>query len=163
MNVHRTLISGLLALCVSLLFVSTAQARSQRNLAYRGEIAWTTAVRLLRVDMGFTLDERDSDARFVLFQYNDGEHRFPGSLEIVERQLEDGRLGVRVIVSVPAMPSYVELHLIDRLERKLRDEVGPPLPIPTRVERERRRRSDDDDEATETADDEDSASEEDDN
>jgi hypothetical protein len=135
---NRTWLVGALVLGLVLFTSSIASARSQRNLAYGSDITWTTAVRLLRVDMGFQLTERDSDARFVLFQYSEGEHHFPGSLEIVERQLEDGRLGVRIIVSVPAMPSYVELNLIDRLERKLAEEVGPPLPVPARVSRSQR-------------------------
>lgn len=136
------------------LHASSASARSQRDLAYRSELAWTTAVRLLRVDLGFQLVERDQEARFILFRYVEGEHAHPGSLEIVERALEDGRTGVRVIVSVPALPSYVELHLIDRLERKLRDEVGAPLPVPERRRQNPSRDQDDDDD-----DDDDEASE----
>lgn len=123
-------IAVILALAAPLLRSAPAEARSQRSLPYRSDLAWSTAVRLLRVDMGFDLVERDQDAQFVLFRYTQGENSFPGSLEIVERRLEDGRVGARVVVSVPAMPSYVELHLIDRLERKLTEEVGPPLPVP---------------------------------
>ncbi len=134
--VVRNTVSLALALAL-FLQVGVASARSQRNLAYRSEQAWTTAVRMLRVDLGFELVERDHEARFVLFTYEEGEHEFPGSLEVVERQLEDGRIGVRVIVSVPAMPAYIELHLIDRLERKLRDEIGAPI---ASVERPRPRR-----------------------
>ena len=86
---------------------------------------------------------------FVLFRYENGEESHPGSLEIVERRLDDGRMGIRVIVSVPALPTYVEQNLIDRLERKLCEEVGPPLPAPERPRRRSpsRRSSSDDEEA----------------
>jgi len=123
----------------------TASARSSRDLAYQSEVAWMAAVRLLRVDLGFQIVERDQDARFVLFQYVEGQQSHPGSMEIVERTLEDGRIGVRVVVAVPALPTYVELNLIDRLERKLREEVGPPAPLPPREHRRLTSRSSDDD------------------
>ena len=142
MRFQKMLISGLLLLAT---VASTEEvfARSQKNIAYRPDVVWTTAVRMLRVEMGFQLVERDQSARFVLFRYVDGNRSFPGSLEMVERVFEDGRTGVRVIVAVPAMPTYIELHLLDRLERKLLEEVGPPLPIPERIQNES---SDDDDE-----------------
>lgn len=122
---------GLVAVmaCVAAL-PGVASARSQRNLDFRPELAWTAALRLLRIDMGFELVERDAEARFVIFSYVDGNHTYPGTLEIAERPLDDGRSGVRVIVSVPSLPSYVELNLIDRLERKLVEEIGAPLPPP---------------------------------
>ena len=114
----------------SLSIPGRALARSHRDLPWSADQAWATAVRLLRVDLGFELVERDPDARFIMFRYTRGERQFPGSLEIVERRLDDGRSGVRVIIAVPAMPGYIEEDLIDRLERKLRDEVGPPMPAP---------------------------------
>jgi hypothetical protein len=137
-----------------------ASARSQRNLDFRPDLTWTAALRLLRIDMGFELVERDAEARFVIFSYVDGNHSYPGTLEIAERPLDDGRSGVRVIVSVPSLPSYVELNLIDRLERKLVEEVGapppPPRPRPQATASERnsdraatRRDDDEDDEARE--------------
>lgn len=127
---RRIILFFAIFLLITISLPAASFARSQRNLAYRADTTWTTAVRLLRVDMGFELIERDQEAHFVLFRYREGEHEHSASLEVVERSLEDGRLGVRIIVSVPAMPSYVELHLIDRLEQKLRDEVGPPPPVP---------------------------------
>lgn len=126
-------VAFLVALSVVLLGTQSASARSQRNLSYRADQTWTSAVRLLRVDLGFELLERDADAHYVLFRYNDGEATHPGSIEIVERPMDSGITGVTVIVSIPAMPTYVELNLIDRLERKLRDEVGPPIQPPRPV------------------------------
>jgi hypothetical protein len=121
---RRIAIGIVLATVVS--FPAHAWGRSQRNLSYRADQAWTSVVRLLRVDLGFEIVERDSDAHYLLFRYNSGETSHPGSLELVERTMENGIVGVTVIVSVPELPTYVELNLIDRLERKLRDEIGPP-------------------------------------
>lgn len=160
---------GLMAAMVCVVaFPGIASARSQRNLDFRPDLAWTAALRLLRIDMGFELVERDAEARFVIFSYTEGNHTYPGTLEIAERPIEDGRSGVRVTVSVPSLPSYVELNLIDRLERKLVEELGaPPPPQRPRVQasarardadrrqnEEARGRDRDDDERDEDAEDE---------
>jgi len=123
---------GAVLLAAIMAFSWDAAARTQRDLPYGVSQAWTTAIRLLRLDLGYEVGERDRDAGFVLFTYLEGETRCPGTLEVVERQLSDGRTGVRVVVTIPAMPSYVEQVLIDRLLRKLRDELGAPLPPPPR-------------------------------
>lgn len=134
----------------TLLAAAPAAARSQRDLPWTLSQTWTAAIRLLRLDLEFPITERDQDAGFILFQYVDGEHRTPGSLEIVERPLPDGRAGVRVVLTLSAQPSYIELHVIDRLERKLRDEVGEPLaPRPTRPTPPPREEEEDRDEAPE--------------
>jgi hypothetical protein len=123
-------ISSILAssvLFLVLVHAPDARARSQRNLPYRADQTWTTAVRLLRVDMGFEIVERDQEARFIIFTYRQGNQNCTATLEIAERLSELGIEGVSVVVSVPAMPTYIELHLIDELERKLRTEVGIPI------------------------------------
>jgi hypothetical protein len=40
--------------------------------------------------------------------------------------IEDAEDGARVVVQIPAMPSYVEQMLIDKLERKLSLDHGAP-------------------------------------
>ena len=119
-----------LSVLVALLAPRPAAALAQRDIVWSLPQTWTSAIRLLRLDLGFEITERDRDAGFLLFRYVDGAQRHPGSLQMVERALPDGRTGVRVVVSVPEMPSYVEQHIIDRLERKLREEVGEPPPVP---------------------------------
>ncbi len=128
-----------IAITLSILFVRPAFGRSHRDLAYQRTIIWNSVVRLLRVDLGFDLVERDQEAGYVLFRYVEGPRSHPGSLELVDRSLPDGRQGVRVVVSVPAMPTYIEQHIIDRLRRKLLEEIGPPMlprPAKTRPENE---------------------------
>jgi len=101
---------------------------------------------LLRIDLGFEVVERDAEARYVIFRYSDGEHSFPATLEIAERPTNLGVPEVTVVISVPAQPTYVELHLLDRLERKLREEMGPPVqPTPPPRPAARPDRSHDDD------------------
>lgn len=102
----------------------TADAKTQRDTEYLYTQVWPTAVRLLRVDVGYTILEKDVDAGYVLFEFKDEGKTFRGAIEIVRLKGESKR--VRVIVRIEDRPSYMEQSLLDRLERKLRDENGPP-------------------------------------
>jgi len=126
----------LLALVVGL--PGRAGARVEESFDYPFEEVWSSAVRMLRVDLRFPVTDKDKDNGFLLFEYEDRGRRVPGSLEVFPersdrggaRDDEGGRRAprVRVTVQVPAMPSYVERMLVDRLERKLEQDWGAPIP-----------------------------------
>jgi hypothetical protein len=125
---------------------ATASARRSDSHAYRYEQVWSAALRLLRVDYGFPIRDRDEDVGFVLFDYVGTGRAVPGSLEVVRTRQNDQDV-VRVTLNIPAMPAYVERMILDKLQRKLREEFGEPLaPPPPREETE----ADDDDEEAET-------------
>src|SRR5687768_3511172 len=89
------------------------QARVQQDERYAPDLAWNAAIRMLRVDMGFKILERDRDAGFILFTYRDGSHHSPGALEIIPTRVE-GISGTRVIVQLSQMPTYAERHIATR-------------------------------------------------
>jgi len=105
---------------------STAQARREFSLDYRYEQVWGAAIRMLRVDYGFRIQDRDPDNGYLLFDYVDRGRSFPGSLELV-REGEGADASVQVAIQVSAMPSYVERMLADHLSQKLRSDYGAPL------------------------------------
>ncbi len=121
-----------------------ASARQTKELQYPFEQVWGTAVRLLRVDYGFPIRDRDEDIGFVLFDYVDAGRTYQGSVEIVRVEPRENTSvrrrpgttlelpGVRVAMHIPSMPSYVERMLLDRLERKLREDYGLPVQPPRR-------------------------------
>ncbi len=115
-------------------FASSAHARSTQDLLYTPDVTWNTAIRMIRVDMGFAITERDRESGFFLFTYRDAARSTAGSVEFVPTTV-DGVAGVRAIVQLPAMPSYAERHLLSRLDRKLHEEYGeprrPPRATPT--------------------------------
>lgn len=117
---------------VTLLLTPTpALARRTIDMGYRYEQIWTAAVRLVRVDYGFTVTERDQDLGFVMFEYVEGNQTFNGSIEVLRTADALGRDRVRVVVVVQGQPEYVERMIMDRLERKLRGDYGaPPRPEP---------------------------------
>lgn len=107
-----------------------ADARVVQDERYGFDVTWNAAVRLIRVDMGFTITERDRDTGFVMFSYTDaGGHATPGSVELIRTRV-DGVDGCRVVITVPRLPTYVERHLVTRLERKLHEEYGEPAVAP---------------------------------
>ena len=119
-------VGGLVAVVISLAS-ATAEARTVRDEPYPMETAWNAAVRLVRIDMGMPIIERDQEMGFFTFTYREGARSVPGSMEMVRTEI-DGRPGARIIVQIPQMPTYVESLILTRLARKLRSEFGEPLP-----------------------------------
>ena len=114
------------------LAAARAEARTVRDEPYPLDTTWNAAVRLVRVDFGFTIDERDRDLGYFTFQYREGRRLVPGSMEVLRTEI-DGRPGTRVILQVPQMPNYVEAMMLAHLTRKLRSEFGEPPSAPPRA------------------------------
>jgi hypothetical protein len=125
----RRSIASLLVAIACLGAPRVAEARQDTELSYPYEQVWGAAVRLLRVDYGFPIRDRDEAIGFVLFDYLDRGRSVQGSLEVI-RTGEEGAPGVRVVLQIPSMPSYIERMLLDKLSRKLREDFGLPVPPP---------------------------------
>ncbi len=121
-------------LLASLLLVVTlggfALARSEKTLAYTRESVWPTAVRFLVVDEHVKVIDKDPDAGYVLFEIKDDGRTFRGSLEVMT-VVRDKRTSVRFILQIEDRPDWMEVSMLQRLERKLRAELGTPAPAPT--------------------------------
>jgi hypothetical protein len=72
-----------------------------------------------------TIVEKDREAGYVLFDLKEEGKTFRGALELVATR-KDGRDLVRLILRIEDRPEYVEVGMLERLERKLRGEHGPP-------------------------------------
>jgi hypothetical protein len=119
----RTVLATILVAASLLVPVDTALARTTHEYVYPRDKVWNTSLRLVRIDLGCPLGERDADVGYFTFEYVDGTRRYPGSVELVPARVE-GRDGVKVVVQIPAMPTYVERMVLDRLARKLVDDYG---------------------------------------
>jgi hypothetical protein len=102
------------------------EARKQGEYRYPFDRVWNTALRMVRVDMRLPVTDRDAEAGYLLFDYMDHGRRFPGSIELVKRERNDQPV-ITAVIQVQGMPSYVEQMMLDKLEKKLKDEVGEPL------------------------------------
>lgn len=109
----------------ALLAPTLASAKKSEDYRHRYDQVWRAAVRLIRVDQGYPIRDRDEAIGYVLFDYKDDGRSYPGSVELI-RIKENGNDAVRVAIQIPAMPSYIERMLLDKLERKLVDEYGEP-------------------------------------
>jgi hypothetical protein len=108
-----------------------AWARSEKTLAYPRADVWATAVRFLVVDERLRILDKDPEAGYVLFELAQDKKKFRGSLEVTTVQV-DGRTNVKFIIQIEDRPSWMELAMLERLERKLRAELGAPSPPPSK-------------------------------
>ncbi|MEJ7602095.1 MAG: hypothetical protein WKG01_29630 [Kofleriaceae bacterium] len=115
--------------CVLLL--ATAFARSEKTLAYPRDAVWPTTVRFLVVDESVKILEKDAEAGYVLFELRDSGKSYRGSLELLTIKTE-GRTSVRFVITIPDRPSWMEIAMLQRLERKLRAELGSPNTAPAK-------------------------------
>ena len=109
----------------ALLLPSSGQAKKTDDFRHTYDQVWRAAVRLIRVDQGFPIRDRDESIGYLLFDYKDDGRTYPGSVELM-RVKDQGGGTVRVAIQIPAMPSYIERMLLDKLEKKLLDEYGEP-------------------------------------
>jgi hypothetical protein len=106
---------------------STASAKATFESTYGFERTWNAALRLVRVDMGLKVTEKDESTGYLLFDYRSGESGAKptaGSLEFIRPP--EPTDPVRVVVQLPSMPRYHEQVFVDSLARKLRVEYGEP-------------------------------------
>ena len=131
MRSRRTFLQALVAtaasaLAVSSLVVRKAEARASFDSPYTFEQTFNAALRLVRVDRGYKVTEKDQAAGYVLFEYKShesGERTTVGAVEMVT----SGTV-VKVVVQLAQMPRYHEQVLADAIERKLKEEYGAPPP-----------------------------------
>ena len=107
-----------------------ALARSDKAFTYPREAAWPAAVRFLVVDEHLRVLDKDADAGYAVFELKDGGKTYRGGLELVVAT-GDAR-GVRIVITIEDRPSWMEIAMLTRLERKLRGELGAPAPPPAR-------------------------------
>ncbi|HLK38085.1 MAG TPA: hypothetical protein VKU41_15090 [Polyangiaceae bacterium] len=105
---------------------SAVSAKASYESPYGYDRTWNAALRLIRVDNGWKVNEKDEANGYLLFDYKSPESAkaSPGSLELV-RTKDDGA-SVSVLVQLPQMPHYHEQVLLDSLAAKMRREYGDP-------------------------------------
>ena len=117
------------ALTLLALIPARASAEQVEKFAYPYKQVWSAAVRLLRVDLGHKVTERDEEVGFIVFDYRDDSRKsHHGTAQLAAIQ-EGGREVIRVELSIQGQPSYIEIMVLTKLARKLRDEYGDPLPV----------------------------------
>ena len=119
-----------LVVVLSLLLAAPAWAKSSRDYGYPPDQVWPALVRFLRIDEKMKIVEKDTEVHYILFELVDGKKTFRGSAELRESKDADGRPVSRVWMKLVDRPAYMEEGMLERLEQKLRDELGDPPPPP---------------------------------
>jgi hypothetical protein len=119
-------LSGLVVSAAVALTAGHASAKSTYESPYGYERTWNAALRLVRVDNGWKVTEKDDQNGYLLFDYTSPGNTkpYPGTMELVRGQEPDSP--VSVLVQLPAMPQYHEQVLLDKLAAKMRREYGDP-------------------------------------
>ncbi len=109
-----------------------AEAKATYESPYGYERTWNAALRLVRVDNGWKVTEKDESSGYLLFEYRSPESAkaSPGSVELV--RAGDGNGPVSVLVEIAQMPHYHEQLMLDTLASKMRREYGEPPVRPRR-------------------------------
>jgi hypothetical protein len=107
------------------LWALSAQARSESVLHYTKAQTFSSALRYLRVDLGYSVTEKDPEAAYLMFEFprSDQKKLGLGTIEIVETDES-----VRLVVRIPELPEYQERMMADGLLSKLKNEHGEPPP-----------------------------------
>jgi hypothetical protein len=131
--------ANVLCLTAALAFAAQAalpEAPAEASVAYASPYTFDqtfgSALRLIRVDLGCTITEKDIENGYLLFDYTSpesGSRVHHGSVEVVR-----GKPGAHVSVQLPTLPQYHEQMIVDALVKKLQrehgDPVAPPPPSP---------------------------------
>jgi hypothetical protein len=103
-----------------------ADAKATYESPYGYSRTWNAAMRLVRVDNGWKVTEKDEANGYLLFEYRSLQNAkvSAGSIELVRSQDSDGP--VSVVVQLPQMPHFHEQVIVDGLAAKMRREYGDP-------------------------------------
>lgn len=125
--------SALVVTAAIVLTDTDADARSSLDSSYGYERTWNASLRMVRVDMGLKVTEKDEENGYLLFEYkspDSGNKVSSGSIELVRSK--DADQPVHVIVQLAEMPRYHEQLMLDTLTRKMRQEYGDPPRTPSK-------------------------------
>lgn len=111
-----------------LAFPGGALAKSKKTLTYRFSTIWSATVRMIRADRGYPIQDKDKETGYIMFTFpgKGAVKKCSAALEIVPIVDDQGYKRIRLQLHIAHQPSYVEVHLLDKLEQKLREEQGDP-------------------------------------
>ena len=126
----RWTVTLLLALLLLPAAPRPAEAKMGKTFTYRYKVIWSTAIRLIRADKSYKVGDKDKENGYILFTYpgQGAVKECSATMELFPTVDRDGYKRVEVKLRIAHQPSYIELHLLDALEKKLNDEQGDPPP-----------------------------------
>jgi hypothetical protein len=119
-------LSGIAVMVAIALSANGADAKTSYESPYGYDRTWNAALRFVRVDMAWKVNEKDDKNGYIVFDYRspEGGKISPGTLELVRGR--DADSPVSVLAQLPDMPHYHEQVMLDGLKMKMRREYGDP-------------------------------------
>ena len=142
---NRSVCAAALAALFMLAPAPPQARKNSKEFTYPVNVVWSTAVRLIRADLGYPIREKDKDSGFILFAYpgRGKVKEFGGAMEILTFVNDEGYRMIKVQLDIGGQPSFIELQILDKLERKLLDEQGsPPRAIQVRKKEKKKKKPD---------------------
>ena len=119
-----------LVLALAVAVPAGASADADASFTYDAGVVWSTAVRLIRVDLGYEISEQDHDNGYLLFVVHQNGRDYNASLEFVAGQGERGISSVELTLRITGLPSTAEETILRKLRTKLREDYGQPPRAP---------------------------------
>jgi hypothetical protein len=141
---RRHALAAALGAIALLAAASPSSAKTVHQSPYTYRQTFGSALRLVKVDLGYTVTESDADWGYLVFEYTSteaGKRKIRGSFQFVEL-----RESVQVTLELASMPSYHEQVVLTKLRRKLEEEHGDPpeRPRPPKPDKDRNKDKDKD-------------------
>lgn len=111
--------------------------QAKRRTKYRWTQVWQSAMRLVRVDKGWAIEDSNQEAGFLLFlDKNTSDHPAQGSIELIAQGEKDSGAGILIRAKVDNAGTHAAFLLLEALEKKLRADFGPP-PLPQKPKKKK--------------------------
>ena len=104
--------------------------QNKRVLSYPYEQVWPTALRFLRLERSYEIKERDKEAGFMTFEFEENGRQVLGSLELLPTQDVAGRRAVQMIINTQNGSAHLPHSILDGIAKKIRVERGQPTAPP---------------------------------
>ena len=101
-------------------------AKTSLVVPYSFESVWPGALRFVRVEHNWKVQEQDKEAGFIRFQLIDDKKPHPATLELIRTHDDVDREAVRLQLRTADMARFQEAPFLSELARKLGEELGPP-------------------------------------
>ena len=103
-----------------------AEAESSYESTYGFDRTWNAALRMIRVDMGCKITEKDDQSGYLMFEYHpsDSKKVSSGSMEFIRSRDQDG--SVRLVLQLPQMPRYHEQVISTRSSGRCAPSTATP-------------------------------------
>ena len=117
--------AGVLAV-LAVVAAGEGAAETKTNLQYPYEWVFSSAVRLVKIDLKGDLEEENKASGYIIFWYEYNGLKSYASMEFVDLTSDENGYSVNVRLVLDKLPSWVEEDLLEKLELKIKDLYGSP-------------------------------------